>query len=248
MNPRPRILLVDDNTGEEDVIRAAADGLGADLAICPTPEQGLERAGSEPADAILVNVLMEGQSGYEICRRLKARAETAEIPILFVTPRGREESLLPGFEALAFDFVPKPFQARELKVRIQNALRQKALLDEVRALSRFSECCVSLWRAFDEADSLEAVQQRIARELSLIAAFLEADGACFGTLAQPARASAGILGGPIAAEIPASHQGFTGVLRLFRSHACNSAEMVLLSDLAAALARGFSRWESPVSS
>lgn len=245
MNHRPRILVVDDDSSEQALVEAIAARGEAEIIWCAAGEDGLARASSEPFDAILLDILRADRSGYEICRKLKSNPETADVPLLFLTSRGREEDLLAGFEALAFDFLVKPYHPRELRTRIQNALRQKALRDELQTLALFSECYISLCRALDEADSPETARREGTRLLESIAGVFHADGIAF-TLEEGADLLAcGSLAGAPAAEAPVQQRGIRARLRLFRGLPCDAEESLRLNDLASLLGRGIRRFLPP---
>ena len=136
---RPLLLLVDDDPYQAEVASYIAYELDCDFESALSGTEALERVANRPPDVILLDVKMPDLSGYEVCRRIKTDPETAETQVLFVTARTEEEDLLKGFEALANDYLTKPFSARELKARVKNALRSKRLLDALKARTRLLE-------------------------------------------------------------------------------------------------------------
>lgn len=245
MRHRPRVLIVDDDPSEREKIELAAGELGAEVAWCERGEDGLARASSEPFDAILIDILMPDQSGYEICRKLKSQPDTSDAPLIFVAARNREEDVLPGFEALAFDFLLKPFHFRELKATLQNALRQKSLLDELGTLVGFYESCISLWHAFDDADCPDSAWRNVSRELERIVTTFEADGAGLSLGVDDNFLLCGDESGPLATEIPVAQDDLRGVFRLYRNTPCDAEEKLRLADLASTLCRGLRRFYAP---
>lgn len=244
MKHRPRILVVDDDPSEKSLLEAIAERSDAEVVWC-SGEDGLARASSEPFDVILLDILRADRSGYEICRKLKSNPETADVPLLFLTERGREEDLLPGFESLAFDFLVKPCHPRELRTRVQNALRQKSLRDELHALSRFSECYISVCRALDEADNPESARREGMRLLEGIADAFDAEGVAFTLEDGTDILACGHHAGAPAAEIPVHQREVRARLRLFRGLPCNPEENLRLADLASLLGRGIRRFLLP---
>ena len=85
---------------------------------------GLESARHNSPDLILLDLMLPGMSGMEICKVLKGRAKTARIPIIMLTARGEEIDRVVGFEVGADDYVVKPFSPRELLLRIKAVLRR----------------------------------------------------------------------------------------------------------------------------
>jgi DNA-binding response OmpR family regulator len=245
MRHRSRILIVDDDPSEKELVEATAAASGAESVWCENGEDGLTRASSEPFDAILLDILLPDQNGYEICRKLKSNPDTVGVPLLFVTARNEEADILPGFEALAFDFLFKPFHARELRARIGNALRQKALRDELASLSRFYESCISIWRALDDARGPETARRIVLRELEKIAAAFEADGVSFSLDHHADFLACGVRAGVPPVEIPVAEEGVAGVFRLYRSSPCDPDEKLRLADLASTLGRGIRRLLPP---
>lgn len=135
----PLLLLVDDDPYQAETAAYIADELGCDFESAGSGNEALQKVAQRAPDVILLDVKMPDLSGYEVCRRIKTDERTAGIQVLFVTARTEEEDLLQGFEALANDYVTKPFSARELKARVRNALRTKGLLDALTQRTRFLE-------------------------------------------------------------------------------------------------------------
>ena len=124
MNPKARILLVEDDAalvelltfhlGREDYeVESTADG-----------EEALLLARESPPDAIILDWMIEGVSGIEVCRRLRRAPETALVPVIMLTARGEEADRIRGLETGADDYVTKPFSPRELIARVGALLRR----------------------------------------------------------------------------------------------------------------------------
>lgn len=135
----PLILLVDDDPYQAEIGSYIAYELGCGFDSALTGTEALEKIAQGRPDIVLLDVKMPDISGYEICRRIKTDPETADTQVLFVTAKNEEEDLLQGFEALANDYLTKPFSARELKARVKNALRTKALVDALLARTQMLE-------------------------------------------------------------------------------------------------------------
>ena len=129
----PLILAVDDNPViikllEELLTRAA---YRVQAATCG--EEALEILKSLKIDLILLDVDMPGQSGFAICREIKANALTKDIPVIFVTSRGEREDILNGFAAGGQDYIVKPFTRAELLARLQTHLTLRRVQEDLQA-------------------------------------------------------------------------------------------------------------------
>ena len=242
MKQRPRILYVDPEAADREVVASITASLGADLDVCLSGAEALKKASTENFDAILLDILMPDNSAYEICRTLKADRDRSDTPLLFVTTRIRAEEILTGFQALAFDFLVKPFRQRELKARLQNAIRMKGLLDELKLRVKFYERCLWTVRKLEEAGNEEELREVIVLWMADIAEAYNANGVSF-TLSEKNRSySWGETAGPAAAEIPIASGGLSGVFRLARSTPADSEEKARLAELAGLLMRGLHRF------
>lgn len=124
----PTILIVDD---EEHIVQLLEMNLrtqGLRSLAAYTGEECLQLAATEPVDVILLDVMMPGMDGIETCRRLKQDMKTRHIPVIIVSARSEDEDRIRGLEGGADDYVSKPFNMKELYLRIQAALRQVEVL------------------------------------------------------------------------------------------------------------------------
>jgi two-component system sensor histidine kinase/response regulator len=131
-----RILIVDDESTNIDVLVGLLQGQYRTL-VAKSGEQALRRAHASPRpDLILLDIMMPGMDGYEVCQRLKADEETAGIPVIFITGKSRDEDETHGLEVGAVDFIRKPFNPAVALARIQTHIalqRQKSRLLELNA-------------------------------------------------------------------------------------------------------------------
>jgi two-component system alkaline phosphatase synthesis response regulator PhoP len=118
----PRILIVDD---EPEMIRGLEDNLrfeGYQTVSAPDGKRGLALALSEAPDLILLDIMMPGMSGWDMCRELRQKG--IDIPVIMLTARGEEADRVLGLELGADDYVAKPFSLRELLARVRAVLRR----------------------------------------------------------------------------------------------------------------------------
>ena len=126
-----RVLLVDDARSNLDIL---VEGLKSDhkLSLALNGEMALQVAASTPPDLVLLDILMPGMDGYEVCRRLRQLPETAEVPIMFLSSLEEVQNKTRGFEAGANDYLTKPFEMLEVKARVRALLKAKAYNDAVK--------------------------------------------------------------------------------------------------------------------
>jgi phosphoserine phosphatase RsbU/P len=179
-----RVLLVDDAKANLDIL---VEGLKADhkLSLALNGEMALQIAARTPPDLVLLDIVMPGLDGYEVCRRLRQMPETAEVPIMFLSSLEEVQNKTRGFEAGANDYLTKPFEMLEVKARVRSLLKAKAYSDAVKEQI--------------------ASELRVAREIQMgmlphdFAAVEQAYQVTFGAVLEPAREVGGDLYGICAA-------------------------------------------------
>jgi len=117
------ILIVDDNPIGRQALEALLDERGFKLVFAENGVQALEVAEEILPDVVLLDVMMPGMDGYEVCRRLRETKRLAEVPVLMVTALDDQESKIRGIEAGADDFISKPFNWAELRARVRTITR-----------------------------------------------------------------------------------------------------------------------------
>jgi len=121
---KPRLLLVEDDTALAELLDWHFQQEGYDVVRTPDGEEALLLAREAPPDIVLLDWMIEGLSGIEVCRRLRRATDTANVPIIMLTARGEEEDRIRGLETGADDYVTKPFSPRELVARVAAILRR----------------------------------------------------------------------------------------------------------------------------
>lgn len=117
------ILIVDDEPIEREILEAILLDMGFNLAFASNGQEALKKAAELMPDLILLDVMMPGVDGFQVCQQLRADPYLAEVPIVMVTALDDRDSVLRGLEAGADDFVIKPFDQVELQIRVRSITR-----------------------------------------------------------------------------------------------------------------------------
>jgi two-component system phosphate regulon response regulator PhoB len=119
-----QMLLVEDDPALAELVTWHFDREGFEVRRTPDGEEALLLAKEVAPDIVLLDWMIEGLSGIEVCRRLRRSPGTANVPIIMLTARGEEEDRVRGLETGADDYVTKPFSPRELVARVHAVLRR----------------------------------------------------------------------------------------------------------------------------
>jgi len=133
---RPSILIVDDDPINIDLL-ADTFGLCYDVLAATDGENALEIARREVPDLILLDVIMPGIDGYEVCRRLKSSRVTRNIPVLFITALGSASAETMGLELGAREYLTKPIDIKTVTARVNNQFHLKTAQDKLIRLATF---------------------------------------------------------------------------------------------------------------
>ena len=123
-----RILLVEDERDIVEVLEFALRKEGFETAAAGGAEAAFALVREKLPDLILLDLMLPGLSGTEICRQLKSAPRTAQIPVVMLTARGEELDRVVGLELGADDYITKPFSVREVVLRVRAILRRNAVL------------------------------------------------------------------------------------------------------------------------
>jgi len=132
MSAGSKVLVVDDTPHNVKLLADLLAVKGYVVAAATNGEEALAKIAADPPDLVLLDIMMPGLSGYDVCRRLRADAATALLPVVLVTSLDAQQERTKGIEAGADDFLGKPINQPELFARVRSLLRIKALQDEVR--------------------------------------------------------------------------------------------------------------------
>jgi two-component system phosphate regulon response regulator PhoB len=123
--PGETILVVEDEDDIAELIRYNLQSQNYRVVVAASGEKGVEAARREKPDLVLLDLMLPGMNGLEVCRALKGDRATADVPIIMVTARGEESDVIAGLELGAEDYVTKPFGLKVLLARVRAVLRRR---------------------------------------------------------------------------------------------------------------------------
>ena len=150
MDERNTILIVDDEPAGRETLESILEPEGYYLVLAENGYQAIEKAKAVQPDVILLDVMMPGMNGFEVCRHIRNEKELAEVPILFLTALDDRQSLLNGLEAGADDFISKPVDRYELRARLLGITRLNRYRKLMNERKNLEEAHKQLLFAYDE--------------------------------------------------------------------------------------------------
>ncbi len=120
-----KILVVDDEENIRELVKYNLAREGYQVTTVGSGEEALKQAGEKPPDLIVLDLMLPGIDGFDVCRQLKNDSRTAHIPIVMLTVKGEESDIVVGLELGADDYITKPFSPKVLLARIKAVLRRK---------------------------------------------------------------------------------------------------------------------------
>jgi two-component system phosphate regulon response regulator PhoB len=124
---QPRILIVEDEADIAELLAYKLGQEGFEVEVCPRGDSALERTRQDPSpDLVLLDLMLPGLDGLELCRHLRREPATAAIPIIMLTAKAEEVDRIVGLELGADDYIVKPFSPREVALRVKAVLRRVA--------------------------------------------------------------------------------------------------------------------------
>ncbi len=123
-NDHPKVLLVEDEPAQREVLKYNLQSEGFDVVVAADGDEAILLVEEETPDIIVLDWMLPGISGIEICRRIKSKSHTRSIPVIMLSARAEEVDRVRGLETGADDYVVKPYSVLELMARVRSQLRR----------------------------------------------------------------------------------------------------------------------------
>ena len=163
--PKENVLVIDDERDLIELVRYNLEKEGFQVTSALDGEAGLSMALQNFPDVIVIDLMLPGIDGLEVCRRLRAEERTSHIPVIMLTAKSSESDRIVGLELGADDYVTKPFSPRELAARIKAVLRRAAPKREHAEMMRSGELVIDTVRhevkCAEKPVSLTATEYRL---------------------------------------------------------------------------------------
>jgi PleD family two-component response regulator len=174
-----RMLIVEDDPDISNMLRIYFQSQGYEVQVAPRGEDALEMVRQQLPHIIVLDIMLPDMDGYDICRELRGKLRTSHIPIVFLTQKDERSDKIHGLELGADDYITKPFDLEELKLRVKNALARaqyesltnpttglpsgRLIEDQLRQLMRRDDWGI-IYVGIDESDTFNAVYGFVAGE------------------------------------------------------------------------------------
>jgi DNA-binding response OmpR family regulator len=169
-----RVYIVEDSADIAELIRHYLERAGHETTVFGSGRDGLIAARRNPPDLVVLDVMLPGLDGMQVCQALRAEPSTSRVPILMLTARGEEADRVRGLELGADDYVTKPFSPKELVARVGALLRRVGRTPPPAAMIEYGPLVVNLDRHEVRVDSQEV--KLTAKEFLLLQYLLEHRG------------------------------------------------------------------------
>ncbi len=166
-----KIVLIEDEEDIADLIKLQAEMAGYKVVVSHDGLNGYEQIIREKPDVILLDIMLPGQNGLDVCRKVKANNELKAIPIIMLSAKSEETDVVLGLELGADDYVTKPFSPRVLLSRIKAVLRRLTEEEKVQPVMRFGDFVIDvekyLVKKKDKSIALTLSEFNILRRLAM---------------------------------------------------------------------------------
>ena len=170
-----RILVVDDEQDTVTLLRRILEKEGFEVIEAHNGSEALSKLHESPVDLVILDVMMPGIDGYEVCRQIKSNPETSHIPVIFLSVRSSDIDIIKGLEYRAEDYITKPFNKQILLAKIKAILSNKMHSTFEKTTHRSGKCSLRIVDSLDEieGDAIFActtvLQKLITQERSFFA-------------------------------------------------------------------------------
>jgi len=128
MISRTKLLVVEDDVDISNMLRIYFSGQGYDVEVAPRGGDALEYTRRQLPHLIVLDIMLPDMDGYTVCRELRTTTRTSHIPIIFLTQKDERSDKIAGLELGADDYITKPFDIEELRLRVQNAIQRSEMI------------------------------------------------------------------------------------------------------------------------
>ncbi|MBI5958961.1 MAG: response regulator [Chloroflexi bacterium] len=139
MTDKSRILIVEDDLDLAEMLNAYFRVQGYDVQTAAWGEDAVRITQDDPPDLVVLDIRLPDIDGYEVCRRLRSHRRTQDVPIIFLTEKRDRVDKLSGLELGVVDYITKPFDIQELRLRVRNSLRRATLTSLVNPVTNLPE-------------------------------------------------------------------------------------------------------------
>ena len=122
-----RLMIVEDDTDISNMLRIYFQSQDYDVAVAQRGEDALEMCRQQLPHIIVLDIMLPDMDGYDVCRNLRGNLRTSHIPIIFLTQKDERSDKIHGLELGADDYITKPFDLEELKLRVKNAMTRATI-------------------------------------------------------------------------------------------------------------------------
>jgi CheY-like chemotaxis protein len=157
----PLVLMVDDNPENLRLLGGVLEQQNYSIAFAVNGKEALDFVRTEKPDLILLDIMMPGDDGYTVCKKLKSRQDTRQIPVIFLTARTESIDIVKGFEFGGVDYVTKPFHSAELLARMKTHIDLKRARDEIKTLRGLLPTCAWCRRIRNEEGKWESIEKYV---------------------------------------------------------------------------------------
>ena len=153
MENKAAILIVDDEPANLNLLADLLSSAGFTIVAATTGQDALRRAREAQPDLILLDIVMPGLDGYDVCHALKSDSSTQQLPVIFISARDKTADLVKAFQAGGIDYVTKPFQQEELLARVNTHLA-------LRRSQQQSQAAIVIARPFTRPWMMTLIRQK----------------------------------------------------------------------------------------
>lgn len=172
-DPKPKVLIVEDSPTNVGILLGLLQDY--DVMVALDGETAIELLANETPDVILLDIVLPGIDGFEVCRRIKARGDLSSVPVLFITGQTDEPSIIRAFDIGGSDYVTKPFRSKELLARVRIQVEYRRAMDQLRTMAVTDALTGLANRHAFFTDGLRLLNEARARCLPLAAMMLDID-------------------------------------------------------------------------